>query len=237
MLADATILVGVGSSDLVSLLFMPLKAVVVEVTACAGCACVVYMFRDCKSNMQLWKTASSILQPLQCYPLWRSGDRAPNSSSYTIKPSLFKYTFLASSSHIQGAVQASNALVFDGFAVDMDMDMHSQGIITTWPWPIWPFGTTRCTTVTARTADTNEDRRHAAVLRLSPIWAAASSWWTGMYNLPFTTCNLLPKTWSWLLLWILQLLSLCIWRLRHLGPNRRKKKSNSWQVRHTGFKV
>ena len=126
MLADATVLVGVSGSDLVSLLFMPLKAVVVEIFPLVlgvpvFCPELANQARNCgKLHRPYYSPYNATLfeDPETGHPI----DARPIHQTKLVQvhiPGII--------SHIQGAVQASNALMFYGFAVDMD----SQGLITT----------------------------------------------------------------------------------------------------------
>lgn len=126
MLVNATVLVGVSGSDLVSLLFMPLKAVVVEIFPLVlgvpvFCPELANQARNCgKLHRPYYSPYNATLfndpetgQPIDARPLHQT--------------KLVQVDIPSMISHIQGAVQASNALMLYGFTVDMD----SQGLITT----------------------------------------------------------------------------------------------------------
>ena len=126
MLVNATVLVGVSGSDLVSLLFMPLKAVVVEIFPLVlgvpvFCPELANQARNCgKLHRPYYSPYNATLfedpktgQPIDARPIHQT--------------KLVQVHIPGIISHIQGAIQASNALMFYGFAVDTD----SQGLITT----------------------------------------------------------------------------------------------------------
>ena len=126
MLADATVLVGVSGSDLVSLLFMPLKAVVVEIFPLVlgvpvFCPELANQARNCgKLHRPYYSPYNATLfedletgQPIDARPIHQT--------------KLVQVHIPSIISHIQGAVQASNAAMFYGFDVDMD----SHGLMTT----------------------------------------------------------------------------------------------------------
>ena len=126
MIADAKVLVGVSGSDLVSLLFIPLKAVVVEVFPLVlgtpvFCPELANQARNCgKLHRPYYSPFNATLfeDPETGRPI----DARPIHQTKLVEvhvPDII--------SHIQGAVQASNALMYYGF----DLKMNSLGLITT----------------------------------------------------------------------------------------------------------
>ena len=125
MLADATVLAGVSGSDMVSLVFMPLKAVVIEIIPLV---LVVPVFYTCPEVANQARNCGKLHRPY--YSPYDATLFEGLKTGHPIDVRLIhqtKYTEVASFQTWQKAVQASNALMFYSFAVEMD----SQGIITT----------------------------------------------------------------------------------------------------------
>ena len=125
VLADAMVLADVSGSDMVSLLFMPLKAVVVEIVLLV---LVVHVFYTCPEVANQACNCGKVHRPYYSpYDATLFEGLETRHPIHVGPIHQTKYTEVASSHTWQRAVQASNALMFYSFAVEMD----SQGIITT----------------------------------------------------------------------------------------------------------
>ena len=125
MMVDAKVLVGVSGSDLVSLLFMPFKAVVIEMFPLVlgvpvSCPELSNQARNCGKLLRPYYSPYNATlfedpntgQPIEARPIHQT--------------TLVQVNIPSMLSHIEGAVQSSNALMFYGF----DLDANNHGLIT-----------------------------------------------------------------------------------------------------------
>ena len=119
VVADAKVLVGVSGSDLVSLVFMPFRAAIVEIFPLVLGTPVF-----CPELGNLARNSGKVHRPyFSAYnaSLFEDPETGQPIAARPIHQSKLVDLHVASLvAHIQGAVQAADAMMFYGFHMDMD---------------------------------------------------------------------------------------------------------------------